>query len=215
MHYYDIQTSETEELWDRWVGIEKHNRNFSLLIRSIIQNSGRLPEEYLNDWREETKQNFSRLKAELSQKAIDEIKELIKETYQYILSKKVEITESASDCLKVVVAGGREFKDYPLLKKSLLYLFEDREPCQIEIVSGGARGADSLGERFAKEFGCKLTVMPAEWDLYGKSAGYRRNAGMAKYSDVCVCFWDKVSKGTKHMIDLANREGLELKVVNY
>jgi hypothetical protein len=58
--------------------------------------------------------------------------------------------------------------------------------------------------------------MAADWDTYGKSAGYRRNADMAKYSDAVVCFWDGVSKGTKHMIDLARQYGcFELLVVRY
>ena len=85
----------------------------------------------------------------------------------------------------------------------------------IEIVSGTAMGADRLGERYAKENGYKLKRFPAEWDKYGKSAGYRRNAEMAKYADACVVFWDGVSRGTKHMIDLANREGLVLKIVRF
>lgn len=57
--------------------------------------------------------------------------------------------------------------------------------------------------------------MKADWDIYGKSAGYIRNAEMAKYADACVVFWDGKSRGTKHMIDLAKKEGIGLKVVNY
>ncbi|MGG4434481.1 DUF2493 domain-containing protein [Priestia megaterium] len=214
MTYYKIE-SDAEEVWLKWKEVEKYNQPFSRNVRSIVQNEYLLPHEQLLEWMEQTKEGYKQLKETCSEKVLSEFRKVISETHKYILSKKVETEEDTSSTLKIVVAGGREFNDYTLLKKSLLYLFEEREPSQIEIVSGGARGADSLGEKFAKEFGCKLTVMPAEWDLYGKSAGYRRNADMAKYSDVCICFWDKVSKGTKHMIDLANREGLELKVVNY
>jgi hypothetical protein len=57
--------------------------------------------------------------------------------------------------------------------------------------------------------------MPANWDEFGKSAGYIRNAEMAKYADACVIFWDGISKGTKHMINLANKEGLKLKIIKY
>lgn len=87
------------------------------------------------------------------------------------------------------------------------------KPHEVEIVSGTARGADQLGEKFAKEKGCNLKQFPADWDAYGKSAGYRRNADMAKYADACVVFWDGVSKGTKHMIDLAEKAELDLKIV--
>lgn len=116
---------------------------------------------------------------------------------------------------KVIVAGSREFNDYKLLEARLIHFFHGKTPSEVEIVSGGARGADKLGERFAKETGCKLTIMNADWDTYGKSAGYRRNAEMAKYAEACVIFWDGVSKGTKHMIELAKRENLDLVIIKY
>lgn len=116
--------------------------------------------------------------------------------------------------LKVVVAGGRDFDDYNLLKETLDHLLQKRLP-DVEIVSGAARGADSLGERYAKENNLSVHRRPADWDRYGKSAGYRRNAEMAKYADACICFWDGKSRGTKHMIDLAEKEGLKVRVINY
>lgn len=85
----------------------------------------------------------------------------------------------------------------------------------VEIVSGGARGADSLGEKFAREHGCKIKRFIPDWDGLGKKAGFVRNWDMAKYADACVVFWDGKSKGTKHMIDLAKKEGLNLRVVEY
>lgn len=75
-----------------------------------------------------------------------------------------------------------------------------------EIVSGGARGADSLAERYAQENDIQLTVFPAEWDKYGKSAGYRRNHQIIDYADVVLAFWDGQSKGTKHAIELAEKQ---------
>lgn len=112
----------------------------------------------------------------------------------------------------VIVAGGREFDDYELLKKELdrlLMCFE-----AVEIVSGTAYGTDRLGERYANEKGFSIKRFPANWDL-GKSAGYIRNKQMRDYADSCICFWDGKSKGTKHMIDLANKIGMELTVINY
>lgn len=116
---------------------------------------------------------------------------------------------------KVVVAGSRNFNDYELLKEQLLFYLQRYDLSEVEIVSGGARGADKLGEIFAHEFNCKLSVQNADWDTHGKSAGYKRNAEMAAYSDGCIVFWDGISKGTKHMIDLAEREGLKTIVVKY
>ncbi|AYP68354.1 hypothetical protein PQE75_gp125 [Bacillus phage vB_BcoS-136] len=114
---------------------------------------------------------------------------------------------------KIIVAGTRDFNNYDLLKRNLIHLLQNKNLDEVEIVSGGARGADKLGERFAKEHNCGLKIFPADWEKYGKSAGYRRNAEMANYADACVCFWDRKSRGTRHMIDLANKKGIKLRVV--
>lgn len=136
---------------------------------------------------------------------------------------------------RVIIAGGRDFNDYELLHKevyNILFKLNMRYGNnlvayinQFEIVSGHARGADIMGEKFADEYGIKLKIFPAEWDKYGKSAGYRRNAEMAKYAvegkekgviGVLIAFWDGKSKGTKSMIDLAKRYGFdEVYVVRY
>jgi len=113
--------------------------------------------------------------------------------------------------MRVIVAGTRTFKDYELLRSKLDEFLKDIE--DIEIVSGSARGADALGERYAKEKGYKITRFPADWNRFGKSAGYIRNKEMAKYSTNCIVFWDGKSKGTKHMIDLAKKHELKLKVI--
>lgn len=118
------------------------------------------------------------------------------------------------DEFKVIVAGGRKFDDYNLLKEKLDYYLSQRKE-EIIIISGTANGADSLGERYAKEKGYKVLRMPANWDLYGKSAGYRRNNQMATIADACVVFWDGKSPGTKHMIDIAKNKNLLLRIVKY
>ena len=79
---------------------------------------------------------------------------------------------------------------------------------ELEIVSGTARGVDQLGERYALERGLKLKKFPANWDKYGRKAGYLRNKEMAEYARILIAFWDGKSKGTKHMIDLAQKYGV-------
>ena len=119
------------------------------------------------------------------------------------------------DKFKVVVAGGRDFNDYELLKSSVSNILRGRyKRPQVEIVSGTARGADKLGERFAKDLGCTVKRFPANWNL-GKSAGYVRNSEMADYADMLIAFWDSKSRGTMHMINLAKKKGLEVHVINY
>ena len=106
---------------------------------------------------------------------------------------------------KVIVAGGRDFNNYKGLSDSLDYLLKNIND-DIQIVCGMARGADRLGERYAKEHGYQVIYFPADWDLDGKSAGFKRNVKMAEYADALVAFWDGESKGTKHMIETAKEK---------
>lgn len=113
--------------------------------------------------------------------------------------------------MRTIIAGSRSFNNMGNLLYSL-----GKIPWRLtEIVSGGARGADKLGERLAKEESINLKVFPADWDKYGKSAGYIRNAEMAEYADALIAFWDGKSKGTKNMIETAAKKGLYVKVFFY
>ena len=80
----------------------------------------------------------------------------------------------------------------------------------------GCRGADLLGEEYAKEHKIPLKIFPADWDTYGKRAGYLRNKQMAEYASkengVLVAFPVGDSKGTKMMIRLAHEYDLEINV---
>jgi hypothetical protein len=116
--------------------------------------------------------------------------------------------------MRTIIAGGRDFAHYSLLEEELDF-FRTSIHSAVTIVSGGANGADRLGERYSNEKDLNLKVFPADWNKYGKSAGYRRNAEMADYSEALIAFWDGKSKGTKHMIDLALERGLLVKVVKY
>jgi hypothetical protein len=113
---------------------------------------------------------------------------------------------------RLIIAGSRTFSDYEKLKAAIIERYDVKD---LHIISGGARGADILGERFAREYNLPLTRYPAEWDLYGKSAGYRRNEDMARNADVCIAFWDGVSKGTKHMIDLCVKHNLVFHIIRF
>lgn len=115
--------------------------------------------------------------------------------------------------MKIIVAGSRTFNNYELLKSSLDKIIGEEK--DITIVSGTARGADTLGEQYAKEKGFMIDRYPAEWDKYGKSAGYIRNKTMAQNADACVLFWDGLSKGTKHMHDLSLEHELKTFLIKY
>ena len=77
----------------------------------------------------------------------------------------------------------------------------------ITIISGGARGADTLAEWFARDYNYATKIFHAEWDKYGRSAGYRRNVDIINNCNILVAFWDGTSRGTKHSIDIAKEQG--------
>lgn len=81
-----------------------------------------------------------------------------------------------------------------------------------EVVSGKARGADSLGEQWAKIQGIPVKEFPAYWEDQGRAAGYIRNARMALYAEALIALWDGKSPGTRSMISLAREAGLQVYV---
>lgn len=124
--------------------------------------------------------------------------------------------------VRIIVAGSRDYKDYATLADVLDKLIEKLntqviDKSEIEIVSGGCRGADELGERYAKESCIKCVIFPADWGKYGRSAGPFRNNQMAEYAasadrGILVAFPIGESRGTRNMIDIARQRGLEVEV---
>ena len=113
--------------------------------------------------------------------------------------------------MKVIIAGSRNFNDYQFLEKEI-----DKLDIEIDtIVSGCAKGADTLGIQYAVEHEIPIKCFPAEWDKYGKSAGFIRNKEMGDYADYLIAFWDGQSRGTKHMIDYMKMIGKHGKVFYY
>jgi len=117
---------------------------------------------------------------------------------------------------KLIVAGGRDFNNYELLRRALFAIADvelaDRE---VSIVSGMARGADALGVRFARENNVKLHEFPADWDRHGKCAGFIRNHAMGDVADGLLAFWDGQSKGTNDMIQYMQSKSKLVNIVNY
>lgn len=130
--------------------------------------------------------------------------------------------------MKVIIAGGRNFQDYNLLRDTCDYMLHDQK--EIEVVSGKAYGADELGEVYAKGREYKIKEFPADWtdfsepcvikvnkkgEKYNALAGLKRNERMAQYADALIAFWDGKSTGTKDMIERARKHGLKVKVQMY
>ena len=118
--------------------------------------------------------------------------------------------------MKLIVAGGRDFTDTNRMIAELQKLVKSGEITDSpELVCGMARGADMLAYSLWANNRMPIHNFPANWNKYGKSAGFRRNKEMGEFADAAVCFWDGNSRGTKHMIDIMNRLNKPVYVVRY
>lgn len=119
----------------------------------------------------------------------------------------------------LLVAGGRDFIDYKLLKDKCDFLLKNHLDKEIIIVDGLARGADTLSKIYALEKGYQTKDFKPDWSL-GKYGGIKRNQDMADYIKTkkyygCVCFWDGNSTGTKAMRDICIKDNIPYRVYNY
>ena len=107
--------------------------------------------------------------------------------------------------MKVIIAGSRTITNYEIVKLAIEKSgWFDKIT---KIISGCARGVDQLAIRFAEEYDISIAKFPAEWKRYGMSAGYIRNAEMAKYGDALIAIIKDNSKGTANMIEVMERKG--------
>jgi len=104
--------------------------------------------------------------------------------------------------MRIAVIGSRTFNDYELMA-TYLNMIRCAQADEVEIISGGARGADHLAENYAANWGAALTVFKPDWDNLGKSAGFARNQTIIDACDMVVAFWDGKSKGTQDSINKA------------
>jgi len=109
--------------------------------------------------------------------------------------------------MKVAVIGSRTFENYTKLE-SVLDQYDISE-----IISGGARGADSLAELYALNKNIPVKIFKADWSKYGKAAGFIRNKDIIDNCDIVIAFWDGKSKGTQHSINLAKKQGKTVEVI--
>ena len=117
---------------------------------------------------------------------------------------------------RVIIAGCRNFYNYVTLKDRCEYYLQNKmQTHNVIIVTGHASGADTLGEKFAVDHNLQCELHPADWEKHGKAAGPIRNAEMADVADALIAFWDGQNRGTKSMIELAKRKGLQVAVVRY
>lgn len=141
----------------------------------------------------------------MNDKTLNEERELVRQNYLH--------------ASKVIVAGGRDFEDYDYLSTTLDELFNDttifRNMEEIKIVSGMAKGADTLAIRYADERKMTKILFPANWKLHPRRAGFLRNEDMLTIATHLIAFWDGESHGTQHIIEEARKKGIPVWVFKY
>ena len=114
--------------------------------------------------------------------------------------------------LKIAIVGSRELGSVDFYG-AMDRMVEKMVIKPTEVISGGAKGYDTMAARWAKERGIKLNEMRPEYAKYGRAATFIRNRNIVDSADIVVAFWDYKSKGTKYTIDYANNNNKTLIII--
>jgi len=119
--------------------------------------------------------------------------------------------------VKLAVVGSRDFPEKQIVLDHLARALHTAvlKNMRIHIITGGAPGVDTWTEHWARRNQIMYTVIPAEWELFGKSAGFKRNPEIWDMADKGLAFWDGESKGTQDSFKLAADRNKQLVVINY
>jgi hypothetical protein len=112
--------------------------------------------------------------------------------------------------MKLIIAGAQTFTDYQHLCQALA---PDRHRITL-VLTGGARGAEQLGYRWAWKHTVRHRLFHTEWERFGKTAGVRRNHQMAQAGDVLVVCGDDPSPGTAHLMQCMQALGKPVVLVS-
>lgn len=116
--------------------------------------------------------------------------------------------------MKILICGDRNWSNENKIYE-ILNIYRKHEK-SVEIINGGARGADSIAAKIGKELGFKVTTIKADWKKYSRAAGPIRNEKMIREKpDVVIAFHDKISesKGTKNMIETAQKNKVPVMLI--
>jgi hypothetical protein len=108
--------------------------------------------------------------------------------------------------MRVIIAGSRTIGNYRLVEDAVK---ECGWPIT-EVVCGKAKGVDTLGESWGFNHQVNIRYFPADWNKFGRKAGFLRNMEMAEYGEALILIWDGESKGSKMMLDIARKKGLKI-----
>lgn len=110
---------------------------------------------------------------------------------------------------KLIIAGGRDITSSEVWNQIDDYITRSQDSVDINyiIVSGGAKGVDTMGEGIAKHHNFPVHRFPADWKKFGKSAGPKRNMLMAIHADRLLLVWDGKSRGSASMKREMEKQG--------
>ena len=117
--------------------------------------------------------------------------------------------------VKVAIVGSRTFNSYDEVVAVMSTFISSNDVTVTEIVSGGAKGADTYAMDFARRHGLKLIVFFPDYKKYDKQAPLIRNKLIVEECDCLLAFWDGQSRGTKFTLDYAIEKGKPIKIVKF
>lgn len=138
---------------------------------------------------------------------------LFKEAPRNCYLPGVWLRHNNSKLYRVIIAGSRSITDQDLIYQYINHLLKNIKNDEIKIVTGLAKGVDTIGLNYGLENNYKTIGFPANWDKHKKSAGYMRNVLMSWYGTHLIAFWDGVSNDTKHMIDISMHNQLKIEII--
>jgi len=110
---------------------------------------------------------------------------------------------------RIAIVGSREFKNWDQLKHRVdTFIHEDDE-----IVSGGAVGADSMAQRYCKQFGYDMQIKYPKYARFGRGATFIRNKVIVEHSDIVLAFYQQgrfQEGGTANTAKWARELGVDL-----
>ncbi len=117
--------------------------------------------------------------------------------------------------MKIAIIGSRTFTNYQLLEDIVDQYKNVNQVHYTAVVSGGAKGADTLAERYAEKNNLKKIIYYPDWDRYGKKAGFLRNTTIIEDADVVFAFWDGHSMGTLDSINKAKERNKTVIITDF
>lgn len=113
--------------------------------------------------------------------------------------------------MKIAIIGSRECEkiDFAGNLEAVLNVSENDT-----IISGGAKGIDTLAANYAKEKKINLIEFLPDYKKNGRAATFIRNREIVDNSNVVVAFWNGKSKGTKYTLDYARKKNKRIIVVS-